>query len=70
MAFLRLADDDHLLLLELVDAVHAALLDAVRAHFLAEARGIAGQRLRQLVLGAGSVSMNLPIMECSDVPIR
>ena len=47
---LRLADDDHLLLLELMDAVHAALFDAVRADFLAEARRIAGQRLRQLVL--------------------
>ena len=37
-ALLRLADDDHLLLLKLVDAVNAALLDAVRADLLAEAR--------------------------------
>ncbi len=47
---LGLADDDHLLLLELVDAVNAALLDAVRAHFLAEARRIARQRQRKLAL--------------------
>ena len=36
-AVLGLADNDHFLLLELMDAVNAALLDAVRALFLAEA---------------------------------
>ena len=49
-AVLRLADDDHLLLLELMDAVHASLLDAVRAFLLAEAGRIAGERERQLLL--------------------
>ena len=48
MRILGLADDDHLLLLKLMDAVDAALLDAVRADLLAEAGGIAGQRLGQL----------------------
>ena len=52
---LRLADDDHLLLLKLMDAVHAALFDAVRADFLAEAGRIAGQRLRQLLFGENGV---------------
>ena len=52
---LGLADDDHLLLLELVDAVHAALLDAVRALFLAEAGRIARERQRQLGLGQNLV---------------
>ena len=33
-----------------MDAVNAALLDAMRAHFLAEARRIARQRLRKLAL--------------------
>ena len=50
-ALLRAADDDHLLLFKLVDAVHAALLDAVRALFLAEAGRIGRHRLRQLILG-------------------
>ena len=49
-AVLRLADDDHLLLFKLVDAVYAALLDAVRADLLAEARRIARERLRKLLL--------------------
>ena len=48
--FLRLADNDHFLLLELVDAVNAALLDAVCADLLAEARRIARQRLREALL--------------------
>ena len=47
---LGLADDDHLLLLELVDAVDASLLDAVGADFLAEAGAVTGQRLGQLIL--------------------
>ena len=34
-----------------MDAVHAALLDAVRALLLAEAGGVGGQRLRQALLG-------------------
>ena len=38
-AVLGLADDNHLLLLELVDAVDAALLDAVGALLLPEAGG-------------------------------
>ena len=41
LAVLRLADDYHLLLLELVDAVNAALFYAVSALLLAEAGGIA-----------------------------
>ena len=41
LAVLRLADDYHLLLLELVDAVNAALLYAVSALLLAEAGGVA-----------------------------
>ena len=49
-ALLRLADHDHLLLLKLVDAVHATLLNAVCAHFLPEARGIAGEGLGELLL--------------------
>ena len=49
-AVLRFADHDHLLLFKLVDAVNAALLNAMRADFLAKARGIAGQGLRQLGL--------------------
>ena len=48
-AFLRTADDDHFLLFKLMDAVDAALLDAVRALFLAEARGIACERLGQVL---------------------
>ena len=35
--FLRTADDDHFLLFKLMDAVHAALLEAVAADLLAEA---------------------------------
>ena len=41
LAVLRLADDYHLLLLELVDAVNAALFYTVSALFLAEAGGVA-----------------------------
>ena len=50
LAFFRLADNNHFLLLELVDTVYAALLDAVCAHFLTEARRIAGQGLRKGLL--------------------
>ena len=42
-ALLGAADHDHLLLLELVDAVDAALLDAVGALFLAEAGAVGSQ---------------------------
>ena len=49
-ALLRLADDDHLLLFKLVDAINAPLLDAMRTNLLAEAGRIAGERLRQLIL--------------------
>ena len=49
-AFFRLADDDHFLFLELVDTIHAALLDAVRALFLTEAGRVTGQGLGQILL--------------------
>ena len=48
---LGLADHDHLLLFKLVDAVDAALLQAVGALLLAEAGGVGGQGLGQLLLG-------------------
>ena len=48
---LRLADYDHLLLLKLVDAVDAPLLNAVGTLLLAEAGGIAGEGLGQALLG-------------------
>ena len=48
--FLGLTDDDHLLLLELMDAVNAALFESVRALFLAETGRIRGQGIGQLVL--------------------
>ena len=51
LGILGLADHDHLLLLELVDAIDAALLDAVRALLLAEAGRIGGQSLGQLLVG-------------------
>ena len=51
LGVLGLADHDHLLLLKLVDAVHTALLNAVRALLLAEAGGVGGQRLGQFVGG-------------------
>ena len=44
-----LADDDHFLLFELMDAIYAAFFDAVRADLLAEAGRIAGQGLRQIL---------------------
>ena len=69
-AVLGLADHDHFLLFKLVDAVHAALLNAVRALLLAETGGVGGQRLRQARPRAGSASMKRPIIECSLVPIR
>ena len=47
LGVLRLADHDHLLLLELVDAVDAPLLDAVGTLLLAEAGGVGGQGLGQ-----------------------
>ena len=50
-AVLGLADHDHFLFLELVDAVHAAFLNAVRAFLLAEAGGIAGEGEREEFLG-------------------
>ena len=56
-ALLRAADDDHLLLFKLVDAVHAALLDAVRAFLLAEAGRIGRHRLRELILGEDLVDV-------------
>ncbi len=49
LALFGLADDDHLLLFELVDAVDAALLDAVRPLLLAETGRIAGERERELL---------------------
>ena len=50
-ALLGTADDDHLLLLELVDAVDATLLDAVSALLLAEAGAVGsqGQGQRSLI---------------------
>ncbi len=45
------AHHDHLLLLELVDAVHPPLLNAVGALLLPEAGGVGGQGLGQAVLG-------------------
>ena len=48
---LGLADDDHLLLLKLMDTVYAALFNAVRALLLAEAGGVAGESLRELIIG-------------------
>ena len=68
-ALLGPADHDHLLLLELVDAVNAPLLDAVGALFLAEAGGIAGQVWGRSPSGM-IWSMKRPIMECSLVPMR
>ena len=50
LGVLRLADHDHFLLFELMDAVDAALLDAMGTLLLAEAGGVGGQRLGQLVL--------------------
>ena len=47
-AVLGLADDDHFLLLKLVDAVDAALLNAVGTLFLTEAGAVAGQGQGQL----------------------
>ena len=49
-ALLRLAQHDHFLLFELVNAIYAALLNAVRANLLAEAGRIARQRNGQLAL--------------------
>ena len=49
-ALFRLADNDHFLLLELMDAVYASLLDAVGALFLAEAGRVRGQGLGQILL--------------------
>ena len=69
-AFFRLADNDHFLLLKLMDPVNTALLDAVGTFLLTEAWRIAGQCLRQLSSSGVMVSINLPIMECSLVPIR
>ena len=54
-ALLGLADHDHLLLLKLVDAVHASLLDTVSALLLAEAGRIAGEGLGQRVLRQNGV---------------
>ena len=45
--FLRLAENDHFLLLELVDAVNAALLQTVRTDLLAEAGRIGCQLQRE-----------------------
>ena len=54
-ALLGLADNDHFLLFKLVDAVNAALLDAVRALLLAEAGGIARVGDGELLLGDDAV---------------
>ena len=54
-AVFRLADHDHLLLFKLVDAVYAALLDAVSADLLAKAGGVAGQGLGQFFLGQDGI---------------
>lgn len=69
LGIFRLAHNDHFLLFELMDSVYASLFQTVCAFFLTEARRIAGQSLRQLFFGM-MVSINLPIMECSEVPIR
>ena len=52
---LRLAHHNHLLLFELVDAVHPPLLNAVGALLLAEAGAVGGEGLGQLVLGEDGV---------------
>ena len=49
LALLRLTHNHHFLLFKLMDAVNPALLNAVRADLLAEARRIARQRLRQIL---------------------
>ena len=46
--FFRLTDNDHFLLLELMDTVNASFFNAVCAFFLTEARAIACQGLRQV----------------------
>ena len=65
---LGLADDDHLLLLELMDAVDAALLDAVGALLLAEAGAVAGQCLRQRLFGNDLVDefADHRVLRCAD----
>ena len=55
-AVLWLADDDHFLLLELVDAVNASLLNAVGTLLLAEAGAVAGQGQGQLGAVQGLVN--------------
>ena len=54
-AFFWCADNNHFLLFKLVDTVYAAFFYAMRAFFLAEAGGIACQRLRQVFLFIHSV---------------
>ena len=51
MESLRLAHHHHFLLLKLVDAVDAPLLDAVGPLLLAEAGGVGGKGLGQRLLG-------------------
>ena len=70
LALFRLADNDHFLLFKLMNPVNAAFFNAVRPYFFTEARGIRWSASAEAVLHRIIVSINLPIMECSLVPIR